>query len=505
MSTFLDVLIGERRHAVKSKSDLVKALEDSKVRKSVNVYPNRASNRTTNNPSNAPGDDEHVFTPRKQKFFFLSNEDEGRRVIFTNDWFSAEKGAAPTDLKDILSLDQICKEWDTILSCFTHQLNDARAFITDRKNDPEDILHNITGITDKFYLLEIIHQYQSQWIKSLDRISWKENTFSGWYNARKRMDTIGKDISSRMNGFFQRSLFGMNVDILQKSPQSWTTYFYVAVPVFLLVMASVLAIKCRRKIAEIRYLVIDYGHKMAKLFEKAKVFDQEHGGRAVSQPLGSSPSTAEYITSRQLNEKYAYIELLYDLIKAGNTARGRRKTALQAAAREGHSEAMNVLLDAKADVNSQPAEYGERTALQSAAGSGRLNVVNRLLKVKADFNATPAIQGGRTGLKSAANSGHLDVVNRLLDVKADVFARSAETGGLTASQAAARNGYWDTVRRLLDTGADVNDLPTWMGKRLARSSSLCLAEVNGHVDVANILRANGAKEREQLVEEGARD
>jgi hypothetical protein len=33
MSTLLDVLIGEHRHAVKSKSDLVKALEDSRVRK----------------------------------------------------------------------------------------------------------------------------------------------------------------------------------------------------------------------------------------------------------------------------------------------------------------------------------------------------------------------------------------------------------------------------------------------------------------------------------------
>jgi hypothetical protein len=94
-------------------------------RRSGNADPNRARDRTTNNSIQAPEYDEHVFTPKKRKFFFLSNEAEGRRVIFTNDWFSDDKGISPIALRDILSLDQICKEWDKILSYCTQQLNDA--------------------------------------------------------------------------------------------------------------------------------------------------------------------------------------------------------------------------------------------------------------------------------------------------------------------------------------------------------------------------------------------
>lgn len=45
---------------------------------------------------------------------------------------------------------------------------------------------------------------------------------------------------------------------------------------------------------------------------------------------------------------------------------------------------------------------------------------------------------------------------------------------------------------------------SWI-KPVAESSSLCLAEEEGHVDVANLLRAWGAKEREQLLKEGATD
>jgi hypothetical protein len=94
-------------------------------RRSGNAHPNRAKDRTTNNAIKTPEHNERVFTTKKQKFFFLSNHAEGRRVIFTNDWFSDDKGISPTALKDILSLDQICKEWDTILSCFTQHLIDA--------------------------------------------------------------------------------------------------------------------------------------------------------------------------------------------------------------------------------------------------------------------------------------------------------------------------------------------------------------------------------------------
>jgi hypothetical protein len=90
-----------------------------------NVHPNRVWDRTTNNLNKYREYDEHVFTPKKQKVFFLFNKAEGRQVIFTNDWFSDDKGISPTVLGDILSLDQICEEWDKILSYCTRQLNNS--------------------------------------------------------------------------------------------------------------------------------------------------------------------------------------------------------------------------------------------------------------------------------------------------------------------------------------------------------------------------------------------
>jgi hypothetical protein len=297
-----------------------------------------------------------------------------------------------------------------------------------------------------------------------------------------------------------QSLYGMNVDILQNPSPSWTTYFYIAVPVFLLLMASVLVIKYGLKIAKLRFLVIDYGRKItklsvlgikhgrkiAKLFEKTKVFDEEYGGPAVSQPFGKSSSTAKSRKYRHPNEKQAYIQLLCDSIKTGNTA------------------VAEWLIIPKIPLDNQNDDGW--TALQLAARHGQIGVMEKLLQHGADINASPSRgEGVRTALQAAAGAGHLEIVNRLLEVKADVNAKPAETGGRTALQAAAESGHLYTVLCLLDAGADINALSTWMGKRVARSSSLCLAEANGHVDVTNLLRTRGAKEREQLVKEGAID
>ncbi|KAH8727331.1 hypothetical protein GQ44DRAFT_102688 [Phaeosphaeriaceae sp. PMI808] len=87
----------------------------------------------------------------------------------------------------------------------------------------------------------------------------------------------------------------------------------------------------------------------------------------------------------------------------------------------GHYEAVERLLQEKADVNAAAAAYGvRRTALQAAAGGGHLAVVERLLQEKADVNAAGTAgtaYGGRTALQAAAEGGHLAVVERLLQEK----------------------------------------------------------------------------------------
>jgi hypothetical protein len=208
---------------------------------------------------------------------------------------------------------------------------------------------------------------------------------------------------------------------------SWTTYFYITVPVFLVVIASVLVIKCRCKIAESHFLVIDYGckitklsvlviksgYKIAKLFEKTKVFDEEHGSPALSQPFGNSLSTMGSSKYRYPNEEQVYIQLLCvhcDSIKAGNMVVAEWLiihgipidnqnddgwTALQLAVLHGQTGIMEMLLQNGADINASPSRgEGIRTAVQAAAGVGYLEIVNELLKVKANVNAKPAENRG---------------------------------------------------------------------------------------------------------------
>ena len=132
------------------------------------------------------------------------------------------------------------------------------------------------------------------------------------------------------------------------------------------------------------------------------------------------------------------------------------RTALQAAAEGGHLAVVERLLQVKASVNAPACEKSGRTALQAAAEGGHLAVVERLLQERANVNAPACFDGGRTALQAAAESGHLTVVERLLQVKADVNAPACEKNGRTALGAAAKGGHLAVVERLLQKEADVN-------------------------------------------------
>ncbi|KAN0081756.1 ankyrin [Elaphomyces granulatus] len=179
------------------------------------------------------------------------------------------------------------------------------------------------------------------------------------------------------------------------------------------------------------------------------------------------------------------IELLLQEKADVNTAPARDcgRTALQAAAESGHLAVVERLLQEKADVNAAPAEVDGKTALQAAAEGGHLAVVERLLQEKSDVNAAPAETEGRTALQAAAGGGHLAVVERLLQEKSDVNAAPAETEGRTALQAAAEGGHLAVVERLLQEKSDVNAAPAETEGRTA----LQAAAEGGHLAVVELL------------------
>lgn len=192
------------------------------------------------------------------------------------------------------------------------------------------------------------------------------------------------------------------------------------------------------------------------------------------------------------------------------------RTALQAAAENGHLDIVALLLTNDADINAQPANRSGRTALQAAAESGHLEVSKFLLSNNANVDHPPAAEYGLTALQGAASRGHLDIVKLLLDNRANVdLIRRNETAPqgtagtghfeldqprfdnrpyqsgrrmVTALQCAAGNGHLDVVMLLVANGADVNTKPADSSGRTA----LLVAAEGGHVEVARFLLARSA-------------
>ena len=191
-------------------------------------------------------------------------------------------------------------------------------------------------------------------------------------------------------------------------------------------------------------------------------------------------------------------------------------TPLWAASENGSLAMVETLLEAGADPNAA-LPFGE-TPLMTAARTGNADVVDRLLAkgaaVDADTEAGP--YGEQTALMWAVGQQHAAVVEVLLAHGANVHARSSvytetiktnptyanfglqcvprnecyitemERGGFTPLLFAARMGDLGSARLLVAAGADVNDLTP------AGSSTLAVAALSGHGDVAALLLEHGA-------------
>jgi ankyrin repeat protein len=137
------------------------------------------------------------------------------------------------------------------------------------------------------------------------------------------------------------------------------------------------------------------------------------------------------------------------------------------------------------DVNAKC--YDVRTALLAASQEGHVDAVRVLLDHGANVNSPNSVEW--MPLHFASNEGHLKVVQLLLEHGATMDARS--TYGSTPVYLASGNGYLEVVRLLLSHGADV-DIEGRFVKRSGHTPSQ-RATMKGHHDIAQLLLEHGAK------------
>ena len=154
-------------------------------------------------------------------------------------------------------------------------------------------------------------------------------------------------------------------------------------------------------------------------------------------------------------------------------------TALMWAAREGHTEIVQVFIQARVNVDAQ-SSFG--IALW-AAREGHTETVQALLAAGADvINASDSF--GETPLMLAATNGHIETVQALIKAGADVNAPSSF--GTTPLMWAARNGHTETVQVLIKAGANVNALNRY------EETPLRIAAQEGHAEIVQALIDAGA-------------
>ena len=134
-------------------------------------------------------------------------------------------------------------------------------------------------------------------------------------------------------------------------------------------------------------------------------------------------------------------------------------TALVAAARNGHSTVVKLLLDQYGVDTEQTGTVKFNgyviegaTALWSAAGAGHYEVVQTLVQHQADVNHSTVSDS--TPLRAACYDGKLDVVKCLVQNQADIH--KPNKYGNTCIMIASYKGHYDVVTYLLAYGGDVN-------------------------------------------------
>eukprot|EP00434_Breviolum_minutum_P015901 symbB.v1.2.014013.t2/scaffold1012.1/size144332/6 len=254
-----------------------------------------------------------------------------------------------------------------------------------------------------------------------------------------------------------------------------------------------------------------------KLFHACEENQLDELHLLLRRPLNPTCVNDEGVTALHVAARQGHLECINLLVQAGAEIDHGPVTPLHLAARHGHLEACKVLLDYGAEKDKVSTENGD-TALHFAAWEGHLDVVCFLLHLGASINiatkdvaSTPlhlAATGGHvemvrvmlangaekdamtfrgaTPLHWAVGNGHIEVVRVLLAAGAQKD-RARKDDGRTPLHVAIQNHHLQVVSLLLEAGADYNKATTMYG-----ATPLHWATLHGHVDAVRLLLAANA-------------
>lgn len=222
----------------------------------------------------------------------------------------------------------------------------------------------------------------------------------------------------------------------------------------------------------------------------------------LSQKASANSAEADGTTALQWAVRENNLDMADRLLRAGADVKAANRygvTPLYLACVNGNAAMIERLLNAGADANATSTE-GE-TALMTVARTGTVEAAKVLIAHGAGVNARESWKG-QTALMWAAAQNHPEMVRELLAHGAEVNGRSnlqkwerqttAEPrekwlppGSFTPLHFAAREGALESARVLVEAGADVNAVdPDGI-------STMLIAIINGHYDVASYLLEHG--------------
>ncbi|KAF3919192.1 hypothetical protein AA313_de0200251 [Arthrobotrys entomopaga] len=170
--------------------------------------------------------------------------------------------------------------------------------------------------------------------------------------------------------------------------------------------------------------------------------------RTVPRDTKHSVQTTLFVQKflRDNNLRLSFVQTHF-VLSMGRFSRSREYpnefSELHVVAYLGLIDSATALIAAKADIETKDNEYGQ-TPLSWAARNGHQAVVQLLIEAKADIEAKDKY--GQTPLSWAARNGHQAVVQLLIEAKADIKAK--DNYGQTPLLWAAENGHQAVVEQL---------------------------------------------------------